>query len=295
MLGVLTAPSGKSILKFSECNSMSLPSIRLPAVAGRFYPSLPEELVEMITSFAKAFSPPRRVFQNAIACLAPHAGYTYSGSVAYAVYSSLPACQTFVVLGPNHFGRGHPLATLDWNWETPLGIVSVDKEFSASLLREMEEMAVDSQAHASEHSLEVQLPFLQHISKDFLFVPVAIGDTSYPVLEKLGRTLARLIQTSPRRTLLVASSDMNHYEPDDVTREKDWKAIETILSLDPRALVEVLDREQISMCGYAPAIAMLIAARELGAVKGELVKYATSADAGGDPSAVVGYAGIVIE
>ncbi|MGH9430326.1 MAG: AmmeMemoRadiSam system protein B [Terriglobia bacterium] len=267
---------------------------RLPAVAGRFYPSAPEALTRAIHSFEDQDPPPHVIFQDAVACLAPHAGYMYSGSVACAVYSRLPTCGRYIVLGPNHFGRGQQLATLSSDWLTPLGAVTADRTLTAALLRECEGMADDPVAHAGEHSLEVQLPFLQYFAKDFSFAPIAIGDVDYSTLTKLGGILARLFQSTGQRTMLVASSDMNHYEPDAVTRIKDRKAIERILALDPYGLAEVIDREQISMCGYAPAIAVLTAAKELGAIKGELVKYATSADAGGDPTAVVGYAGIVI-
>ena len=152
----------------------------------------------------------------------------------------------------------------------------------------------DADAHAEEHSLEVQLPFLQREVKDFSFVPIAIGVSGYAPLESLGRALAKVLADTPSRPLVVASSDMNHYEPDSITRVKDRKAIDRMLELDPQGLYEVLRREDISMCGYGPAIAMLTAARELGARHAELVKYATSADASGDRSAVVGYAGIIV-
>ncbi len=273
---------------------MNTQAIRLPAFAGRFYPLGNKALIAAIRSLEDPAPQHHTIFQDAVACLAPHAGYMYSGAVAYSVYSRLPACQCYVVLGPNHLGRGQQLSTLLSDWLTPLGAVTVDRTFTASLLKASRVIADDPLAHAQEHSLEVQLPFLQYFSKDFTFVPISIGAVSYTELEELGQILARLIQASSRRTMLVASSDMNHYEPDAATRVKDQKAIARILALDPRGLAEVIDREQISMCGYAPAIAMLTAARELGATKGELAKYATSADAGGDPAAVVGYAGIVI-
>ena len=269
-------------------------AVRVPAVAGRFYPADHEALIGLIRSFEDSDPPPYAIFQDAIACIAPHAGYMYSGGVAYSVYSRLPVCASYVVLGPNHFGHGQQLATLSSNWLTPLGTVTVDQAFTARLLKECEGLADDQLAHASEHSLEVQLPFLQYFARDFTLVPVAIGSVPYDDLVRLGQIVARLIRSGHQRTLMVASSDMNHYEPDTVTRIKDQKAIERILVLDPRGLAEVIDRENISMCGYAPAIVVLTAARELGATHGELLSYATSADAGGDRAVVVGYAGIVI-
>ena len=269
--------------------------VRLPAVAGRFYPLDRNDLIATIRSMGDQDPPPHSIFPDALACLAPHAGYQYSGGVAYSVYSRLPACQSYIVLGPNHFGRGQQLSTLWVDWLTPLGVAAVDRTLTQVLLKESTGLADDPIAHAEEHSLEVQLPFLQYFSKDFSFVPIAIGAVTFSVLDKLGLTLARLIQASGQRTMIVASSDLNHYESDAVTRVKDHKAIERILALDAKGLVEVIDREQISMCGYAPAIVMLTAAKALGAAKGTLVRYATSADAGGDPSAVVGYAGIIID
>jgi AmmeMemoRadiSam system protein B len=270
-------------------------AIRPPAVAGRFYPSGRKALIGALDAFAAQEVQPQLTDQNAVACVVPHAGYIYSGRVAASVYSRLPHRPLYVILGPNHFGWGRPLATLTSNWLTPLGEVVVDPVFADALINTVADLADDPVAHQSEHSLEVQLPFLQYFAKDFTFVPIAIGAVSYDVLHSLGTALARLIRSDGRPILLVASSDMNHYEPDDVTRVKDHKAIERILALDPRGLAEVIDREQISMCGYAPAIAMLTAAQELGAHRGELVRYATSADAGGDPEAVVGYAGIIID
>jgi AmmeMemoRadiSam system protein B len=152
----------------------------------------------------------------------------------------------------------------------------------------------DAAAHADEHSLEVQLPFLQRTVKDFGFVPIAIGVGGYPSLESLGRGLAEAARRLKQPFLIIASSDMNHYEPDSITRAKDRKAIDKMLALDPQGLYDVLRREDISMCGYGPAVAMLTAAKELGARRAELAKYATSGDITGDRSAVVGYAGIIV-
>ncbi|HUY13018.1 MAG TPA: AmmeMemoRadiSam system protein B [Terriglobia bacterium] len=269
--------------------------VRLPAVAGRFYPLDRNDLIATMRSLGDQDPPPHSIFHNAIACLSPHAGYQYSGGVAYSVYSRLPACHSYIVLGPNHFGRGQQLSTLSVDWLTPLGVAAVDRTLTLALLKESLGLADDPVAHAKEHSLEVQLPFLQYLTKDFTFVPIAIGSVPFIELQKLGLTVARLIRASGQRTMIVASSDLNHYEPDAVTRIKDHKAIARILALDPQGLVEVIDREQISMCGFAPAVVMLTAAKALGAAKGTLVRYATSADAGGDRSAVVGYAGIIID
>ncbi len=227
--------------------------------------------------------------------MVPHAGYMYSGHVAGAVYRRLPRRPAYVILGPNHTGRGAPLATMSaGTWMTPLGEVPVDPALAKAVKQSCHLVMDDVAAHASEHSLEVQLPFLQKTSEGFRFVPIAIGVGGYASLEALGRGLAQAAQRGGQPLLVVASSDMNHYESDSVTRVKDRKAIDKILDLDPRGLYDVVRNEDISMCGYGPAIAMLTFARELGATKAELIQYATSADVSGDRSRVVGYAGIVV-
>ena len=279
---------------------MPAPDVRRPAVAGRFYPSDPETLARDLEEYvrpepeAPGVAAERR-FASAIGCIVPHAGYMYSGPVAGAVYRRLPACSSYIILAPNHFGRGAPLAIMSKGaWLTPLGSAPIDGALARSVAHACHLLIEDAQAHAGEHSLEVQLPFLQHLVKEFSFVPISIGIGGYAALESLGRGVAQAVKGAGKRALIVASSDMNHYEPDDITRLKDRKAIDRILALDPHGLYEVVRREDISMCGYGPAVAMLTAARELGAERAELVKYATSADASGDRSAVVGYAGIVV-
>lgn len=265
--------------------------LRPPIVAGRFYPARPEILREDVEQFvAKAAQP-----IPAIGCVAPHAGYMYSGRVAGAVYGSLDLPGTFLILGPNHHGSGARQATFPaGEWLTPLGRARVDDELKAALLREAPALREDPAAHEQEHSLEVQLPFLQCLVPNLSFVPVALGLVSPEALEELGEAIARAIAAAGRRVLIVASSDMNHYEPDSVTRDKDRRAIDRILALDPRGLQDVLHRERNSMCGYGPVVVMLTAARRLGANRAGLIRYATSADAGGPRDAVVGYAGIAV-
>jgi AmmeMemoRadiSam system protein B len=212
-----------------------------------------------------------------------------------AVYRRLPARSSYIILAPNHFGRGAPLALMSQGeWLTPLGTAPIDHALARSLAHACHLLTEDAQAHSGEHSLEVQIPFLQHLVRQFSFVPVSIGVGGYAALESLGRGVAKVVKQAKNPVLIIASSDMNHYEPDDVTRIKDRKAIDPILALDPKGLYEVIRREDISMCGYGPAVAMLTAAKELGATRADLVKYATSADTSGDRSTVVGYAGIVI-
>ena len=269
--------------------------VRHPAVAGRFYPAQPEALASDLDRCFEAAPPPSGKIENAFGCVVPHAGYMYSGVVAGAVYQRLPARSSYLILCPNHFGRGAPLAIMSsGSWLTPLGEVRVDGALAHEVLGQCAGLTEDAVAHAGEHSLEVQLPFLQRTVKEFTFVPIALGVSGYAALEAVGLGVAQALKGVPRKTLVIASSDMNHYEADGITRVKDRKAIDRILALDPQGLYEVIRREDISMCGYGPTIAMLTAAKELGARRAELVMYATSADASGDRSSVVGYAGIIV-
>lgn len=270
-------------------------ALRSPAVAGRFYPHKREALAREVDQYLRLESPVEEKSSAAIGCVVPHAGYIYSGHVAGAVYRLLPPCSHYVILGPNHWGRGAPLAIMSsGHWLTPLGQVPLDTELARGMRQACHLLTEDPEAHSGEHSLEVQLPFLQRHSGNFSFVPVVIGIADYPSLELLGRAVAEAIRRSTEPVLIIASSDMNHYEPDAITRVKDGKAIDKMLKLDPAELLEIIRDENISMCGYAPTITMLIAAKELGAHEAKLIKHATSADTGGDRDSVVGYAGIIV-
>jgi hypothetical protein len=219
----------------------------------------------------------------------------YSGHVAGAVFGKVPKRSSYVILCPNHTGRGAPLAIMSsGEWLTPLGRVPIDSALAQSLRRSCHLLMEDAEAHEDEHSLEVQLPFLQRSVGQFKFVPIAVGMGGYSGLETLGHCIAQTVKPTSSAVMIIASSDMNHYEPDGITREKDHKAIDKILALDPSGLYEVVRREDISMCGYGPTIAMLTATKDLGAQHAQLVKYATSADTSGDRDAVVGYAGIIV-
>jgi hypothetical protein len=179
-------------------------------------------------------------------------------------------------------------------WQTPLGEVPIDTELAEALKRNFPALQEDSAAHRAEHAAEVELPFLLLRQPELRFVPIALGTSQFELLEQLGKALADVIAAQNDPVLIVASSDMNHYESDAVTRVKDHRAIERILTLDPRGLFDVVTQQDISMCGFGPAVAMLTAARQLGAKSAELVKYATSGDISGDRDMVVGYAGVVV-
>jgi len=232
----------------------------------------------------------------AIGCVAPHAGYIYSGGVAGAVYSRLEIPERCVILCPNHTGKGSPLSIMaNTTWQTPLGEVAADGEMSARLLRRFPALEEDSAAHRGEHAIEVQLPFLQARQPELNIVPIAVGTSDFDVLRGLGEALGDVIAGRDVKVLIVASSDMNHYESDAITRIKDHKAIERVLAMDARGLWKVVMNEDITMCGFGPTIVMLTAAKLLGATSATLVKYATSGEVSGDYESVVGYAGIIVE
>jgi hypothetical protein len=267
--------------------------LRPPAVAGRFYPDDPAELTRQIAGFASSAEEPLR---PAFACLVPHAGYRYSGHVAGAVYARLKLPRRFLLLGPRHFPRGKPQAILsEGAWQTPLGQAEIDTELARDLKAAYPPLCEDGVAHETEHAIEVQLPFLQSLAGDFRFVPIALGPTDYVQLESLGHAIANVVRRQQDPVLIIASSDMNHYESDEITRRKDGLAIERVLALDAAGLFDVVRREEISMCGFGPAVSMLTAVRLLGATRTTLVRYATSGDINGDRNEVVGYAGVIVE
>jgi len=269
--------------------------LRHPAVAGRFYPGDAEELRAEIQSYLQPTDSGDSAPIRAIGCIAPHAGYMYSGHVAGAVFARIEIPQLCIVMCPNHTGMGRALSIMSEGiWETPLGEVGIHDEFASALKRSFPALEEDMAAHRAEHAAEVELPFLQSLQPQLRFVPIALGTGRLEVLEQLGLAIAGVIAQHTEPVLIVASSDMNHYESDAVTRIKDHKAIERILTLDPRGLHEVVTQQDISMCGYGPTVAMLTAARQLGAKSAELVKYATSGDISGDRDMVVGYAGVIV-
>jgi hypothetical protein len=264
--------------------------IRPAAVAGRFYPSDPSALAAEIEKYTSGAT--GKI--SARACLVPHAGYMYSGHVVGAVYASLEIPSRCILLGPRHFPYGAPMSILtEGNWMTPFGEAPIDSSLAGEIAGACPRLREDTLSHETEHSLEVQIPFLQRLACDFRFVPIVLASDRYAPLEELGHGLAKVLATQAQPALLVISSDMNHYESDEVTRVKDRKAIDRILAVDPGGLYDTIRNEEISMCGYAATVAALVALNDLGVKEAKLVRYATSGDVSGDRDEVVGYAGMV--
>ncbi len=272
---------------------MKKSDLRAPAAAGQFYPSQISELNSEISGYLD----PKVKKQDVLACVMPHAGYIYSGTVAGAVVSRINIPDKVVLLGPNHTGRGTPFSLMSGgSWKTPLGEVVIDKILAEEILASSQYLQEDSLAHLYEHSLEVELPFLQYVRKNFQIVPICLASGQSKALKSVGLSVAAAIEKLKLQgsVLIIASSDMTHYEPQQMANQKDKLAIEAILELNPDKLLETIAEFDISMCGFAPVAAMLFCARALGAKKTELIKYQTSGDITGDLSSVVGYAGVII-
>ena len=265
--------------------------VRMPAVAGQFYPANADTLSRALQSYTKV----KGEKIDALGAVVPHAGYMYSGHVAGAVYGRLILPDRYIILCPNHTGRGEPLAIMsEGSWITPLGEVRIDSNLARRMQSAMPVLREDIEAQRHEHALEVQLPFLQSLIPSFEFVPITVGTSRFEHLVALGDAMARAIESRGDHVMIIASSDMNHYETDSTTRVKDRKAIDKVLALDPAGLYDVVTKEHVTMCGFGPTIAMITAAKALGAASAELIRYATSGDVSGDRDAVVGYAGIAV-
>lgn len=266
--------------------------IRNPVVAGQFYPESPDQLKAMI----KGMVDEKAVKEDVIGLVSPHAGYIYSGPVAGAVISKIKFKDTFIIIGPNHTGSGKPLSIMtQGTWKTPLGEVEIDSELGKQILAVSHHLEEDYIAHQYEHSIEVQLPFLQYFKKDIRLVPISLAYSSGVICKEIGKELAKAVKELNKEVVIIASSDMTHYESQESARRKDNQAIEAVLDLNEDELLKRVDELNISMCGYAPAVSLISAAKELGATGAELVKYQTSGDITGDYTSVVGYAGIIIK
>jgi len=266
--------------------------VRRPAVAGRFYYEDPRRLRMQVEEYTGAGG--ERL--SCMGIVAPHAGFMYSGGVAGAVYSSVTIPRTVLLLGPNHTGLGAAGAVYaTGSWSTPLGDIPVETDLADRLLEGSSLLSADRNAHLYEHSLEVQLPFIQCLREDARIVPLTLMGFGLDECREIGRAVAEAVTGYGREdVLIVASSDMSHYLPHDLAKERDRLAIDRILALDPEGLFTAVRQHGISMCGSIPVTIMLFAAILMGAGSAELVRYATSGDVSGDYEHVVGYAGMVV-
>jgi len=266
--------------------------IRRAVAAGRFYPGRASEIREVMAAIIDKTA--RK--DDAIGLLMPHAGYPYSGMVAGATISRVKLKDTFIIIGPSHTGLGKPFSIMtEGRWQTPLGEVEIDSGLGKELLSTSDYLQEDEAAHLYEHAVEVQIPFLQYLKPDIRIVPIILAYGSGEVYKKIGLDMARAIRQSKRETVILASGDMTHYEPQASAEKKDGQAIKAMLKLDEDELTRRYEELKISMCAYGPAVCLISAAKELGATGAELVKYQTSGDSTGDYSSVVGYAGIIIK
>jgi len=271
-------------------------SIRQPAVAGHFYHADADTLAADVARYTAAAGP----HTPAIAIVSPHAGLMYSGHVAGAVFAHLTVPRTVILLGPNHRGIGPSVSVYpEGAWEIPGGSLTVDRPLVNALLAEYPGAKADTSAHQYEHCLEVQLPFLRQANPEVRIVPIVLGQLPDEAYADLGRCVAKVAQTAAQegacdRPLLLASTDLTHYEPDRIVRAKDRYAIDAIRHLDPALLGRAVRAHRITMCGYGATMATIHAALAIGAKSASLVRYATSGDITGDRTSVVGYAGLCI-
>ena len=263
--------------------------MRQPRVSGAFYSSstraLEKELKDIYSGFTK--KPDEKILGGVV----PHAGYIYSGRTAAAVYSRIPVDATYVILGPNHSMSGALIAASEDDWMTPMGKVELDRDLLSHLRKEV--VMVDENAHAFEHSIEVQLPFLQYLIKSVKILPISMGIQDYETAVDVGDALSDAINAHSRKVVVLASSDFTHYQPEEVVKSIDMSVIKPILEMDLRSFFDTVYNLNASVCGYGPIGTVIHTLLSLGAVKGELVRYSTSAEASGDTRQVVGYGGIV--
>jgi len=267
--------------------------VRPPAVAGMFYDARAERLERDVRAHLAQVE---AAAEPAFGGIVPHAGYVYSGPVAGAVYARLRIPPTCVILCPNHTGRGAP-AALDPSdaWRTPLGDVPVDRRIAQRIAALAPSLEEDAEAHRREHALEVQLPFLQVLRPDVAFVPISIGEPRLALCREIGDAVAAVYAEEAEPPLVLASSDMNHYESRAVGRRKDDRALVRVEGLDAEGLFRTVLTESISMCGFLPSTALLFAARAAGATSARVVARRDSGDETGDTDSVVGYAGVVVK
>ncbi len=227
--------------------------------------------------------------------VSPHAGFMYSGDVAGAVYSKIEIPETIIILGPNHTGRGENVSVVtEGVWSMPMGDVAIDEELAKALCEETSLAKPNSTAHQFEHSIETQLPFLQYLRANFCIVPICLKKIDFSTCQKLSEGIVRALERTNKSALIIASSDMTHFESHKDAKEKDRKAIAKIEDRDALGLFNTVRQEQISMCGVNPATVMLLCSEKMGAKQAELIEYKTSGEVNGDKKRVVGYAGIIV-
>jgi AmmeMemoRadiSam system protein B len=266
--------------------------LRQPAVANRFYPGSEQGLKKDISARIKEGQKKEKV----LALVSPHAGYMYSGDVAASVFSEAEITKDVIVMGPNHHGLGAPFSVMEkGTWVMPGGNIHINERLAELILEESKWLKADSAAHIEEHSIEVQIPFIQYIRPDVEFVPIVLGRADFGICKEIGTAIARAIKKYGKPVVIISSTDMTHYESHESAKQKDKLAIDKIAALDPEGLLDTVNKNSITMCGVIPTTITLVAAKELGATKARLVKYATSGEVSGDYSYVVGYAGFLIQ
>ncbi len=262
---------------------------RAAVFAGSWYPDNSTEIIDYVDLKAKR--------KKALGAMCPHAGWIYSGATAGKVYSKLQPVSTYILIGPNHSGLGAPVSLFaEGSWATPLGPLEVDNAL-AKAIQERDGFAIfDTTAHAKEHSIEVQLPFIKLFNHHAKILPIALGDYNQATCQRLGCAIADSLRAQHKENdaLIIASSDMSHYLTEQDAEAADKPALDRLLKLDPAGLLKVVTENEISMCGSGPAAVMLYAAKSLGATTAELVGYTNSGDVSGDHSQVVTYAGIIV-
>ncbi|GFE61130.1 AmmeMemoRadiSam system protein B [Geobacter sp. AOG2] len=264
---------------------------RQAAVAGQFYPGTREQLRTALSELVPSV-PEKRL---ALGIVAPHAGYVYSGAIAGTVYGRIVIPPTVLIIGPNHHGAGAAAALYpEGEWLTPLGPITINPRLTALLQQYVPFVELDSSAHRFEHSLEVQIPFIQYLRSDATIAALCLGHGDFDAVQEIGKGIAAAIRSYGGEVLIVASSDMTHYESADSARRKDEQALARILAFDPEGLLKICRSERITMCGVVPAAVMLVASRELGAAQAELTAYGNSGGITGDNSQVVGYAAVSV-
>lgn len=264
---------------------------RRPAVAGQFYSGNERQLRADLTDLI----PENSLKISVRGIISPHAGYIYSGAIAGKVFSRIKIPATVLIIGPNHHGAGAPAGLYpDGEWLTPLGPVAVNSRLNTVLLKNVPYIQPDSVSHQHEHSLEVQVPFLQYLRPDISISALCLGHGDFAALQQIGFGIAAAVRDYGEEVLIVASSDMTHYESADSARRKDEAALERVLALDAGGLLDTCSSGRITMCGVVPSAVMIEAACKLGAVKAELVAYGNSGDVTGDFAQVVGYAAVMI-